>query len=382
MARDLQARLRRIRAASLPQAPEGGKKRLFLPCPAAELPAGFPSEWTPAARWTLRREIEFDFPRPLPQPLPPALGILVPDMGRRLPELEELLFFDLETTGLSGGAGTVAFLAAFGRFVSAPAPAPARLRIEQYLLLDYPGEYEFLQTLLPHLSSGSPVAVTYNGKTFDAPLLTTRCRMTGIEPPGFAHADLLHPARRLWKRLLPSCSQAVIETAILGLDRDGDLPGAMAPEMWFSFLRTGECQGLLEVCGHNARDILGLAHLFALMAFIALDPVKAAETVRYDIEALALRWRRVTRRPGRLRGEAEDAAGRALMEAAFARGYPRPGYALCRALAVDAEWRQGDIASALAYTRTAISLEGLPLAVQQDLSRRLERLIRRPGREQ
>ena len=393
MAHDLRARLRRIREIPPARDPEAGTKPLTRKSPlrhkpqkrapqdaAGGIPPGFPAgEWTQAAFGTLRRELAFDFARPLPQPLPRSLGILVPDLRRRLPEPEALVFFDLETTGLSGGAGTVAFLAAFGRFVMAP-PAPPRLRIEQYLLLDYPGEYDFLQALLPHLTgNGPPVVVTYNGKTFDAPLLTTRCRMNGLEPPEFAHADLLHPARRLWKRLLPSCSQSVIETSILGLDRTGDMPGAMAPEMWFSFLRNGESQGLLDVCAHNARDILGLAHLFALTAAIALDPVKAAAVCSYDMEALALRWRRLIRRPGGNWGEAEAAAGQALLEAAITRDYPPAGYAAYRALAVDAEWRQDDIPSALAYTQAALSLEGLRPAAHQDLSRRRERLLLRLG---
>lgn len=407
MAVNLRARLQRIREA----APPRFEKKDTVSSPLlSEFPGG---EWVEAACQTLRRTVYFDFSRSLPVPFPRTLGILIPDLFRcgmnwsLAPE--DPLFFDLETTGLSGGAGTIAFLAAFGRFVPPESSAASvRLRLDQYLLLDYPGEAGFLQALLSELgASVPPLIVTYNGKCFDAPLLTTRCLMHGLRPPVFAHADLLHPSRRLWKRFLPSCSQGTIETSVLGLDRAGDLSGAMAPEMWFSFLRGGGTEGLLEVCKHNSRDILGLAHLFACMVQLAEDPLKAAETITYDMENLALHWWKLNRRSQDPLGEAAAATGRALLETAAARGYPQARYAAARdlmnsgdfdkgrrrlleiavspgqmnlraaayrALAVDAERRLRNTPAALFYTEAALALEGLSSPLSRDLTRRRQRL--------
>jgi uncharacterized protein YprB with RNaseH-like and TPR domain len=358
-------------------------------------------------------------------PLPPALPILIPDLFRydpgALPGPVDMVFFDLETTGLSGGAGTVAFLAAFGRFLPAPpeeGAAPFRLRVDQYLLLDYPGEDDFLAALLPEFAAGSrpPLVLTYNGKSFDTPLLRTRCIMMGRRPTVYAEGDLLHPARRLWKRVLPSCSQGEIETAVLGLDRTGDVGGALAPDIWFAFLKDADPGPLRGICDHNLRDIRGLAALFAALARIAREPLVARDRFRCDGEALALHWRLSL-----LRGGAGDlgpgapGTGRELLAAAAAEGRPRAALVLgldlirqglaaegrrqilsvargsCgaegpvraaayRALAVDAEWRQKKIGEALALVEEALLLEDAGEGQRRDLLRREERLRRRLGR--
>jgi hypothetical protein len=353
---------------------------------------------------------------------------------------EDLRFFDLETTGLSGGAGTVAFLAGFGRFVQgapgmpdsrrgAQGEAPGktgpryRLRVDQYLLLDYPGEGDFLSALLPeflspplagpeeglNIPSGPPLTVTYNGKTFDIPLLRTRCLMNGMIPPDIPQADLLHPVRRLWKRLLPGCSQGEVETAVLGLDRTGDTPGALAPDIWFAFLRTGDGRDLSGICEHNVRDIAGLARLFAALTFIAEGPLPARGTYPYDLENLALHWRRICRRTPSLQDrDLLSETGRRLLAEAAREGHARavfalagdlfrerqftlaraylvpmisgeyPGYikaVACRMLAIDAEWRLRDFTAALAYTDTALRLEDIPKSLREDLLGRRERLL-------
>ena len=226
--------------------------------------------WTPAGFQAVKKEIDTRTQLTLPSVFPLALPVLVPDMTRHIWRTdagglspENLLFFDLETTGLSGGAGTVAFLAAFGRLLpvadnTCGANSVYRLRVTQYLLLDYPGESDFLDALLPEFSARSFV-VSYNGKSFDSQILKTRCLMNGIKPPEYLHADLLHPARRLWKNVLENCSQSTIEEKILDIDRSGDVPGAQAPEIWFDFLRTGNAEQLEGICDHNVRDIQGLA---------------------------------------------------------------------------------------------------------------------------
>jgi uncharacterized protein YprB with RNaseH-like and TPR domain len=370
----------------------------------------------------VKREVLPDFAPDVPAPLPGALEILIPDLipygrDRGPPELPDLLFFDLETTGLSGGAGTAAFLAAFGRFT----PDARRLRVTQYLLLDYPGEGEFLEAALAELeapapSGRPPLVVSYNGKSFDAQILKIRCVMNGLIPPAYYHADLLHPARRLWKRVLPRCSQGEIETAVLGLDRAGDIPGALAPEIWFSFLNTGETAELLKVCDHNLKDITGLAALFAALARIAENPAAAPETWRVDLESLALRWFYAQKGRGPEGGEGsgpEARRGEALLAAAADRACPRAAYvwarelirrgrgeegtrrlsllaggdapkavkaAAYRTLAIDAEWRLGAPGLALDYVDRFLLPENIHPPMHLDMQKRRERLLRKMSR--
>jgi len=242
--------------------------------------------WDNCGYQVLKREFNVGLSCKIQKKLPAALAILVPDLaGQKLPQIEDFLFFDLETTGLSGGAGTLAFLAAFGRFVQG-----GKLHITQYLLLDYPGENDFLSAVLGEFKNEKSVIVSYNGKCFDSQILKNRCLMNRIKPPEYCHADLLHPARRLWKNIINDCSQDSIETRILGLDRSNDIPGTLAPEIWFEFLRTGETGRLIGICDHNTADITGLASILGAISCIAENPLNS-EDYNFDIERLALYWR-------------------------------------------------------------------------------------------
>jgi uncharacterized protein YprB with RNaseH-like and TPR domain len=248
-----------------------------------------------------------------------GLCALIPDVGRyftrektnetdqayqksKTLKASDITFFDLETTGLSGGAGTVAFLAAFGKM----AENKAELTVTQYLLLDYPGEELFLRKCLEHLNG---LVVTYNGKSFDSQIMKNRCIMNAIPPPFYHHADLVHPARYFWKRKLPSCRQRDIEEMALGLNREDDLPGSFAPDAWFHFLKTSEKTNLLKICAHNAADIAGLAAIWNMFARIAASPLTAWHRYHADIEHLALRYRNFVKRRRR-----EDRAVPLIME--------------------------------------------------------------------
>ncbi|MCL2558413.1 MAG: ribonuclease H-like domain-containing protein, partial [Treponema sp.] len=371
MAGDLKARLRRIRAG------EGGPRRAGGEPMAQALPCAPWPGWEEAGAFTLKRV----FRRTLPgahglvpsRAFPDALAAIVPDLqgrdcGRAPPSAGEFLFFDLETTGLSG-AGAVAFLAAFGRFCA----APGEIEIAQYLLLDYPGEPDFLERVAGELSSEPPsIVASYNGKAFDAQIIRNRFLMNGMTPVEFRHADLLHPARRLWKTRLPSCSQGSIETSILGLDRSGDVSGALAPEIWFSFLRGGGNEELLQVCEHNARDVAGLASILLAFAEIAADPFVAFEKYRHDDEALALCWRDSILR-GRLHFANEEArerheeTGERLLNAAAENGGARAAIALAKR----AEWRLRDPGLALRYAEMA--LKSCAPGMREELERRRAR---------
>jgi uncharacterized protein YprB with RNaseH-like and TPR domain len=417
MAEDLRARLSRIRelrrgvsgsgavksAGEHPEAAgqESAGKREAASGTGVE-PGLLRAGWVPAGFMTLsRREIR-ELPVPIPRMPPRDLGILAPDFYD-LSDPAALLFFDLETTGLSGGAGTLAFLAAFGRLVktgaagldsgSGPSPEAAdfwRLSLTQYLLLDYPGEGDFLEAARGEFLDKS-WAVSYNGKNFDAQILKNRWLMNGLVPAEYPHGDLLYPARRLWKGVLPDCSQGTIEREILGLSRDGDVGGAFAPEIWFNFLKNGGAGPLLEICDHNLRDILGLASLFSCLCAVAAEPREARERFRVDGERLALLWSYAARQGG-----SDPELARDLLEAAAGEGYPRA----CRRLAMELEWGRGgssgafpaalskapnrasDLNRALALTERALERgEGsLGEGFRKDLEKRRERLLKKLGR--
>ena len=123
-------------------------------------------------------------------------------------KLSDVLFFDLETTGLSTGAGNVVFLAGFGRFEE------GRLVVKQYFLSDFPGEREFLRALLTILTEEA-VYVSYNGRGFDSHILTSRFLINRMRIAFPMHIDLLHYTRRLWKRTLGCCTLANIEEKVL-----------------------------------------------------------------------------------------------------------------------------------------------------------------------
>jgi hypothetical protein len=269
----------------------------------------------------------------------------------------------------------VAFLAAFGRV------AGDSLRVNQYLLLDYPGEADFLTALLGEFArirpDGPPsLVVSYNGKSFDSQLLKTRCLMYGFSPPDYAQADLLHPSRRLWKRILESCAQASIETAVLGLDREGDVSGAMAPDIWFSFLKSGDPSELAGVWDHNARDIFGLLGIFCALCRIAEDPFDGGRRFRCDWENLALWWRRAIRVHGETPfGPGAGRVGEALLRAAAEAGHSRAAYAYRRGLAVEAEWKLKDPALALRQVDLFLALHEIQGTMADDMLRRRERLV-------
>jgi len=384
MPANLKARLGRIRDCA-PRNGKGSGHPDSLPSTVPESGGPQPAVawpgWNEAGFKTLKRQFTRELLFPVPAAFPTALAILVPDFARagRFPAPSELLFFDLETTGLSGGAGTVAFLAAFGRF-TAPGELPSRIEITQYLLLDYPGEADFIENTIKEFAaspaSAPPFVASYNGKSFDSQILKTRCLMNGIMPPPYFHADLLHSARRLWRNVLPDCSQAGIEVSVLGLDRSGDVLGAMAPDIWFSFLRNGDNRELLSVCNHNERDITGLASLLLALGEIAASPLESRNRYRFEEEALALSWRNVLKKSPSLFGSGERKWGDLLLEHAAKNGCPRAAIAMAKT----AEWYLDDPALALEYTARALQAPELPPRLRDDLEKRRARLERKIAR--
>lgn len=181
----------------------------------------------------------------------------------------DIAFFDTETTGLSTGSGTYIFLAGIGSFQD------GRFSVRQFFLPSPAREQAFLQAVVDELSC-FPVLATFNGKTYDVPLLNSRLTMAGL--PGLypnLQLDLLHPARRLWKRLLKSCALQSLENHRLGVLRDQDIPGALIPERYFQFLEVGDAFGLRPVFQHNRQDIFSLFQLGLHMAEICSSPARS-----------------------------------------------------------------------------------------------------------
>lgn len=185
---------------------------------------------------------------------------------------EKCLFLDTETTGLSGGAGTVAFLVGVGYLDG------ASLTIEQYLMRDYADEPELLVRLADRME-GFDCVCTFNGRTFDMPLLEARFTMARLRHRwrDLEDLDLLPPARRTWKLRLGSCRLARVEELALGLPRGADLPGSEAPKRFFEYLRTGNLALLDEVIEHNRQDIATLATLLVRLCAIYAQPEAVEE---------------------------------------------------------------------------------------------------------
>jgi hypothetical protein len=216
-------------------------------------------------------------------------------------------FLDTETTGLMGGSGTYAFLIGVGSVDA------SGFRVRQFFMRDFGEEKSQLAALTEYLSRFD-VLITYNGKTYDQPLLETRYRMVGARPPfgRMEHLDLLFGTRRIWKLRLENCRLVHLEEKILGIERQGDLPGEMIPHFYFDFVRTRRALSLVPIFHHNVMDIVTLACLTALVPRIFQDP--ASVEMRHGADLLGLsRW---------LASEGREEESLALMRRAVRIGLP------------------------------------------------------------
>jgi hypothetical protein len=203
----------------------------------------------------------------------------------------DLLFLDIETTGL-GGAGAIAFLVATARLEA------GAFVLRQYLALGPEEEAALLEALIEDARpERDPVLVTYNGRGFDAPMLDGRMTMHrrrgGFEV--LRHLDLLAVARTLYRGLLASCRLSAVEVEMLGITRPGDeVPGGEVPAWYFRFLRTRDWRYLEPIVRHNELDVVALGGLLARLAELATDAVALA----HGGEALA--FARLLARRGRV----------------------------------------------------------------------------------
>lgn len=182
-----------------------------------------------------------------------------------------MLFFDTETTGLSGGTGTRAFMVGASDFV------PGGLRVRQLLITHLSAEPAMLREFSRWLAEDTRL-VSYNGRCYDAPLLKTRYRLARRSDPLAAldHVDLLFPTRRRWRGTWENCRLATIERQLLRIQREDDLPGSEAPAAWLNYLRGGSARNLRRVGEHNHQDVVTLAQLFLRLAETAAEEHAAA----------------------------------------------------------------------------------------------------------
>jgi uncharacterized protein YprB with RNaseH-like and TPR domain len=173
----------------------------------------------------------------------------------------KIIYFDLETTGLAGGTGTYPFLTGLGYFT------PNTFEIQQVFLVDYDQESAYLN-YLNKIFTAFDVIVTFNGKSFDLPLLNTRFKLQKItdEIRFKAHIDLLHPSRTLWNKIYENVKLKTIEANYIGFERGDDIPGSEISAVYFDYLSEGNVENLVKVFKHNLFDIVSLACLSETIA--------------------------------------------------------------------------------------------------------------------
>ena len=320
-------------------------------------------------------------------------------------DLTKFAFLDTETSGLSGGTGTYAFLVGVARLMD------GQFVLRQFFMRD-PAEEPALLEGLANFLAPCEALVTFNGKAFDAPLLSTRYRLHQIPNPykGYSHLDLLPLARRLWRDRLESRALKYLEEHVLGLTRSAEeVPGYEIPWLYFDYLRTGDARPLAGVFYHNAMDVVAMAALLAFMNEMMQNPFDGK--VQHGLDFVALgklfedlgHWNEAarlferglesgldeadfgvaTRRLSSLqkkRGDLGEAIR--LWKSAAARGHL---YAFIE-LAKHYEHKERDMKSALKWTRSALQQAGksdLPAYARKfwitEIEHRMERLKRKAG---
>ena len=176
------------------------------------------------------------------------------------------LFVDTETTGLAGGAGTVVFLIGLARW------RDGMLAMRQLLMTRFCGEAAMLR--LANAWAQQAGFVSYNGKRFDMPLLSTRACLAGVPDIWLEreHLDLLYSVRRAFASRWPDCRLSTLERRLLSVQRHDDLPGSQAPAAWLDYLRQGDSRRLAAVVAHNRQDLVSLASALTKLGAVHRDP--------------------------------------------------------------------------------------------------------------
>lgn len=248
---------------------------------------------------------------------------------------DSVVFVDLETTGLERGTGTYAFLIGIGRFHG------GAFRVRQFFMRDYDEEPAVLEAVRSELE-GARGVITFNGLSFDWPLLHTRAVMNRLPWPQLPQLDILYPARRFWKPVTGDCRLRRLEEDILGVRREGDVPGSLIPQLYFRYVQTGDAAPLAGVFEHNRQDVLTTAALAAYLGSALGEPLAAAPLGRPlpGSELYAIGRLCVERR--------EWKEGIACLKEALRRGLPRALERQCRKLLATTYRRMGRYDEAVA----------------------------------
>jgi len=320
---------------------------------------------------------------------PEHLAQLALDPALEAVRLDRMLLLDLETTGLSGGTGTYPIVVGLAFFEG------RRLLVRQFFLRRPGEEGPMLRELAERVSAASCL-VTFNGKSFDWPLVRNRFVMNRLRAPvPPPHLDLLHCSRRVFRWRGGGTRLSEIEEQVIGHRRVGDVDGAFIPELYFRYLRDGRAARLLPVLDHNVQDVLLLAALIAELASAYADPEREADArdrfglavsaFRAGDEERALKFARLASAglEGALRGEALALEGKLLSRSGAHRDAAKALRAALECaegdrlqaihleLAKLCEHRLRDLPSALAHARAASGYEGAEAA------KRIARLERR-----
>jgi uncharacterized protein YprB with RNaseH-like and TPR domain len=191
---------------------------------------------------------------------------------------EDLFFFDTETTGLGGGTGNTIFLLGYARVFK------DKVQLRQLFLPSPASEVALYHYFLQEVDYTT--LVTFNGKAFDWPQVKTRHTLIRDEVPKlpkFGHFDLLHASRRLWKNEYESLKLSNVEKQILNISRDGDIPGYMAPMIYFHFLEDQNPEGIFGIMKHNETDILTLITLFTHISNKLLHAERGSDTEQFEV---------------------------------------------------------------------------------------------------
>jgi uncharacterized protein len=201
-----------------------------------------------------------------------VMRLLAPGAHADVADPQQWLFLDTETTGLAGGTGTYPFLVGIAWWDA------GGLEVEQFFMREHSEEHSLLVALAERMEERR-VLVTFNGKSFDWPLLETRYRMTRkIKLPApRAHLDFLHPARNLWRLKFGSVRLQDLERKVLGWNRGTDVMSELIPAMYFDFLRGGPPEPLVPIFHHNQMDLRGLAALSSRVMSVLADPESRGE---------------------------------------------------------------------------------------------------------
>ena len=263
---------------------------------------------------------------------------------------DQFIFLDTETSGLAGGTGTFAFMIGLGWWQS------DGFRLQQFFLRE-PAEEAAVLAALDEVLTPFQTIVTYNGKSFDIPLLNARHTLSAFQSPfpSMQHVDLLALSRRIWRNRLPSRSLGSIEHDVLAVSRSQEeIPGWMIPEMYFNYLKSGDSRPMAGVFYHNRMDILSLAALFLHQSNLLSSPMDWLAAESLDLIAIAKLYDDTGRR--------EQAVQ--FYEHSLSLGLPRPFFIQTLYRYADLARKELHFEQAVSLWQKAAELQELPACIE------------------